>query len=98
MEQGLMDAESKKSLDNSVKQMQIGIFSSRCKFGGLSEKDRAYMLGYIMSIDLLNRNFKTDYLTHELVNMKLTDKDNCVCDFMPYLPLHKGQENIFSGK
>lgn len=78
-----------------MKQIQIQVFTKRCQFGGPSEKDNDYMVGSIMSVGAINENFRTDYLSYELVNMKLTDKDGMVQDFMPHLPFKKGDEHIF---
>jgi len=93
-----MDAESKASLDKSVKDMQLLILAERTQALGQTESGKERMLAYIVSIESVNRHFRTDYLSTDMYSMKITDADGMVQNFMPYLPFHKGQENIFSGK
>ena len=93
-----MDAETKVSLDKSVKDMQLLILTERTQALGPTEYGKERMLAYIASIEAVNRHFKTNYLTYEVYRMKITDSNGMVQNLMPHLPLREGDEHIFEKK
>lgn len=91
-----MDKETKESLDNVVRELQKNIFLKRCQaFGIKNEEERASVLSYINSIEIINKSFKTNYLTYDLYDMKITDPRGQVYEFVKKLPFRKGDENMF---
>jgi hypothetical protein len=90
-----MDEDSKKHLDKTVKEIQINVFAARSQALGIDEFDKKQIFAYIHAIAMINENFQTNYLSCELYNMKLTDSNNMVQNYIPFLPLKKGDENIF---
>jgi hypothetical protein len=90
-----MDEDSRKHLDKTVKDIQINIFAARSQALGIEESDKMRIFALIHAIVMINENFQTNYLSCELYNMRLTDSNNMVQNYIPFLPLKKGDENIF---
>jgi len=90
-----MNKKDRKAIDNFVQEMQINLVNLTIN---TAINGREIMQSqYINSINLINKYFKTNYLSYEILNMKFTDSENKVISgVISNLPLRKGDEKLYS--